>query len=435
MFGFLIPAAVTLSSLILLIKMRFFVFCSFFKIIGCMVRTLRARQARRSFLLALSGTLGVGNIVGVAVGILIGGAGSVFWLVISSFFSMILKYAEASLSSQTSLDKGYGIISLIHESYPKIGCHLSKIYAVFCIGLSFFMGAALQSSSVCSSVSRIVGLNGFIVGVFLCVFIIVAVVFKSRGIISAVSWLLPIASFLYMTLCCICIFKGINNLSAVLLNIIGSSFNFSSFGAGAFGYLIASGIKEGFSRGLLSNEAGAGTSTLAHGTNTVSSASNVGILGMGEVVVDTLIFCPLTALAILVNVPDGSVCSTGIELIMASLGKAFIGADGVLSVCIFVFAYATIICWFYYGNLAVKYVFGRGTVLFGIIYLASVLLGGVIGDVFAVKITDIILFCLTVITCTTLIKRSGSLVELSERSGLIKPHLKSQAKPSLHPRK
>ena len=419
MVGILISFVVLLSAIILLIRLRFFVFSSFAKLISRFVSELKSRQARRSFFLALSGTLGVGNIVGVAVGILAGGAGAVFWLVVSSLFSMVLKYAEASLSSQI-IGSDHGIISLIKSTCLNLGAVLSKLYAFLCILLSFFMGAMLQSSSVCTSLFSITGMSAIFIGVLLSFFVVIALVFKTSGIMRIVSWLLPIASVLYLLLCAICILKRLPYLPRVISDIIRCAFCIPSFSGGIIGFIVSSGLKEGFSRGLLSNEAGAGTSTLAHGTNRISSATGVGILGMGEVVVDTVIFCPATALAILVSIGDLSLYSSGVELIMASLGSAFRGADVVLSICIFVFAYATVICWFYYGALSVKYVFGKGVVVFAALYLVSVVLGSFVSDVLAVWVTDVLLLFLTVLTTATLIKRSGRLVELSERAGLLR---------------
>ena len=435
MVGILISFIVVVSSVILLVRLRFFLFLSFHKILALFCSAMRRREARYAFLLALSGTLGIGNIVGVAVGLIMGGAGSVFWIFISSFFSMVLKYAEASLSSQTGRKRGYGMISLIEKSYVKCGAFLSRIYAVLCILLSFIMGAVLQSSGVCSSVSEITGINIIVVGVLLCLCIVAAVSFKKIGIVKIVSWLVPIASILYLILCFWCILNGFNNLSNALSNIFHSAFKPTSFRGGIIGFIVSSGIKEGFSRGLLSNEAGAGTSTLAHGTNSVSSSAEAGVLGMGEVVIDTVVFCPLTALSILVSIPDVCAYNSGIGLILDSLGKTFEGAKILLSLCIFVFAYATVICWFYYGTLAVKYVFRRAGRAFSVLYILSVLLGAVIGDIFAVVLTDSVLLLLTIITSLTLIKCSDSLVELSEHDGLLKPRLKYRVKPSLHPQK
>jgi len=434
MFGLFVPVFVVVCSVILIVRLRFFLFTSFPRIFLFAYRSLGRVDARRSLFLALAGTLGVGNIVGVAVGIIVGGKGSVFWLILSSLFSMILKYSEASLTAQNSGDSRYGMISLIKNSYPVFGNFASCIYAFLCMLLSFFMGAMLQSSSVCMSVFEITGVSRYFIGIVLCILVFVAISFKKFGIIRVVSWLVPIASILYLALCLFSIFKGIHRLPKVIADIMRSAFSVSSIGGGLCGFALSSGIKEGFSRGLLSNEAGAGTSTLAHATNSACTPAEVGVLGMAEVIVDTVVFCPMTALAVLVNVSDISSYPSGISLIMDSLGGAFYGSGIVLSVCIFVFAYATVICWFYYGILSVDYVFGRGKLFFSVMYLIAVMLGSVVGDFVTVAITDVILLLLTISTSITLIKRSGALIELSERDGLIKTRLKCQAKPSLHPR-
>ena len=423
MVGILITVIVVVCSTFLSVKLRFLFFRSFGKIVRDITCSLKHKSVRRSFLLALSGTLGVGNVVGVAVGLICGGKGSVFWLVASAFISVVLKYSETSLSSCVECGRGCGMMALVRESHSRLGFVLSIVYAISCIGLSFVMGAMLQSSSVCASISRITGLNKIFIAVCLCLLVIAAVIFKSSGIIRAVSWILPIASVLYLSLCLVAIVSRFRFLAGVLLEVFASAFNFSAFGGGVFAFLISSGIKEGFSRGLLSNEAGAGTSSLGHGVNSVSSPASIGILGMGEVIADTVVFCPMTALAILVLINDVGAYTTGVELVLASVGAQFSGADVILSVCIFFFAYATVICWFYYGTLAVKYVFSRGVPLFSVLYIISIFLGAVLPDVFAVRVSDVLLLILTAITCVTLIKRSDSLVLLSERAGLIRPHL------------
>jgi len=330
MFGLFVPVFVVVCSVILIVRLRFFLFTSFPRIFLFAYRSLGRVDARRSLFLALAGTLGVGNIVGVAVGIIVGGKGSVFWLILSSLFSMILKYSEASLTAQNSGDSRYGMISLIKNSYPVFGNFASCIYAFLCMLLSFFMGAMLQSSSVCMSVFEITGVSRYFIGIVLCILVFVAISFKKFGIIRVVSWLVPIASILYLALCLFSIFKGIHRLPKVIADIMRSAFSVSSIGGGLCGFALSSGIKEGFSRGLLSNEAGAGTSTLAHATNSACTPAEVGVLGMAEVIVDTVVFCPMTALAVLVNVSDISSYPSGISLIMDSLGGAFYGSGIVL---------------------------------------------------------------------------------------------------------
>ena len=144
----LLPVLIISGGLFVIVRLRaFFVFHPI-RTVKATLTALGSREARTSLFLALAGTLGIGNIVGVAVGIATGGAGSVFWLIVSAVFASALKYAESPLASDMHAVASDGMMSVIRISFSRFGRPLSRMYALACVLLSLVMGAALQSSGV-----------------------------------------------------------------------------------------------------------------------------------------------------------------------------------------------------------------------------------------------------------------------------------------------
>ena len=143
---FLPPFLLVLGG-VFLFKLRFFFIRRPIRTAGRIIRVAREREARRSLFLALAGTLGVGNIVGVAYGIIAGGIGSIFWIFISAFFSGAIKYAESALAAIEREGNVGGMMYVMRRAFRRIGVPVSIIYAVLCLALSLFMGSALQSQS------------------------------------------------------------------------------------------------------------------------------------------------------------------------------------------------------------------------------------------------------------------------------------------------
>ena len=376
----------------------------------------KTNDALSSLTLALAGTLGVGNIVGVSVGICIGGAGTLFWLMLSAVFSAVIKYAEVTLSADAGTSNG--IIGVVKKSFPH-GKLLSLIYAALCLGLSIFMGARMQAEAIRVSAEWIGGGVADILAPFLILLTFVICLGGGKSIKKAVIVIIPFASLLYTGLCLSVIVPKISLLPQVLLACAKDAFTFRSATGGLLGFFISDAMREGFARGLLSNEAGAGTSSFAHTALPKNHAARAGIFGILEVLFDTLFLCALTGFTLLLGT-DGEL-SGGMSLLCnifsSNIGK---GANYALLFSVIAFALSTVICWYYYGKICLRYIFGnRGKLLFFIIFILSFSLGLYKEFHGLIFITDTLLFFLSVISVAAVIKNSDRVRTLSESVGLI----------------
>ncbi len=417
-FSSILPLVLTLGGGYMLIKLRFFHVLHPIRTFKELRHTLSDGECRKSLCLALAGTLGVGNIVGVAVGILVGGAGSVIWLLISSLFASILKYSESLLAADSS-HQGIGMMAAISYSFKRCGRMLSYIYAVLCILLSLFMGAALQTSSVAISAACTVDFPPTLISVVFSLVVCLTLVFFSSAVKRLTSFVIPVTTITYICFSVASVCVNIARVPHVISEICSSAFSAQGIIGGGAGFLFSRAVSEGFSRGLLSNEAGAGTSALAN-SECGGTPSGAGLLGVCEVLFDTVILCTLTAFVILCAVPDVTLYDSGAELVVAAFGQS-LGEYSVYvtTACIAFFALSTVICWYYYGVKCVRYVFQGGRGLFSVIFVGFVALGGFIAEGALILVCDIVLLGLSALSVLTVIKSSDRIKYLSELSGLL----------------
>lgn len=413
-----LPIAVTVIGGFLLIKLRaFFVFHPR-AVVRELKGALNTNGAVRSLCLALAGTLGVGNIIGVAVGLIVGGSGSIFWLAVSSLFALVLKYSEACISSDISGGDGGGMLLPLKRSFARFGTPLSYAYAFLSLVLAFFMGGALQSVGAVGALSASTGINIQYLSLIFALSSGVILLFLKRSLKSLTVVIIPLITSIYIALTLGVVMINFAKLPEIISQIFKSALDFKAMSGGAFGCVATLSVREGFSRGLLSNEAGAGTSSFAH-SEIPTTPTESGILGMCEVLFDTVILCPLTGIAILSVVQNPSDFKIGADLVVAafrlSLGSPF---ACIVSVCILLFAFSTVVCWFYYGRVCAEYLH-LSVIPYTVIFLSFLFFGSIIGEGFIVYVCDTVLLFLTTLTGAVLIKNSDRIKRLSELSGLL----------------
>ena len=369
-FSLVLPVLVTAVGLYLLIRLRFFFIIHPIRTLKEFIGGLDDREARRSFFLALAGTLGVGNIFGVSAGIMIGGAGSLFWLFISSFFAMIIKYAETLLVFDGNIERG-GMSALLGKVFGKAGKIISPTYAFFMLLLAFFMGSAMQSGALVDVAEQTLSIHPIITIFILVILLIPCLAGGTRKIENITEIVIPLTTIIYILMCLIVIFKNLSRIPCVINLIISSAFNFKSVIGGGISFLA---VREGFARGILSNEAGVGTSAMAHSRSKGRSPHVAGLFAMCEVIFDSTLLCMLTGIAILLAVPDISAFSTPMSLVSAAINSA-IGDFSIvlLPLVILAFAYATIICWYFYGRECASLYFPIIKKLYPYIFISFVL--------------------------------------------------------------
>lgn len=416
----LMPLIVTASGAYFLVRLRFFFLLHPKRCIKTAIENLKSDGAFSSFALALAGTLGIGNIVGVAVGISVGGSGAVFWLVLSSLFSAVIKYCEGAIS--VDLGEGKGMIGVVEKSFGRASFPLSRAYALLTLALAFTMGGALQSASIAQCARECFHVKGVLAAVFILLLLFFSVAGNYEKVKIIINILIPLTTIIYIFLCFATLIANFRNIDDAIISVFSSAFKAESVGGGALGFFLSKKIKEGYLRAILSNEAGAGTSSIAHSLNPSKNLASVGIMGMCEVLFDTVILCGLTALALLVSVDDFSAFS-GVGAVLSGIGSVF-GAvsEYLVFVCIFAFAFSTLICWYFYGNFVFRILFlGKGGIVFSSLFFISVFLGACRGGDFLITVSDVILLLLSFISLASLMKNSDRVVALSENYGIISP--------------
>lgn len=415
LFSFLLPMIIVFGGVYLLIKLKFFLFLHPKRCLGAFFRELSVPGSRRALTLALAGTLGVGNIFGVAAGIMLGGAGSVFWLVLSSLFSMIIKYAETTISLDM---KGYGsggMQSILLKVFGKNGKFLASAYAVLCLLLSLFMGSAIQSAAVVDVAERVLKISPA-VSIPVLIFLLYFAVRRGAERIERVTELvIPITMLIYVLMCLSVIFLRLDYLPGIVNMIITEAISPLAVAGGGVGFLFSRAFYEGFARGILSNEAGAGTSSMAHSRSDKRDAAVGGLFGASEVFFDTVVLCPLTALTILLAVNNPSSCPTPMSLVSSAFISVLGDFSGILLLfSVFAFAYSTIVCWYYYGSVCLEFLFGKGyNKIFFCLFSIFAILGAIMGDTYLLGVTDTVIFFMTLITMALLVKSSGRVRELT----------------------
>lgn len=410
--SFLLPILVASVGLYLLIKLRFFFVLHPSKTMRGFVSALGDRGARRSFCLALAGTLGVGNIFGVAAGIMIGGAGSLFWLLVSSLFAMIIKYAETLLTFESGAPKG-GMAEVIRCALKRCGRFFAPLYAALTLILSLFIGSAMQSVAVLDVAETALAINPMIGAVILIILLLPCLVGGDEKIESITEIIIPLTTIIYILMCFGVIFLNFNRFVEVIKFIISSAFNFKS----ALGGVSFIAIKEGFARGILSNESGAGTSAMAHSNHQERTPHIAGLFAMCEVVFDSIILCMLTGFTILLSVEDISAFNSPMSLVSAAFATS-LGSFSVyiLLILVFAFAYSTLVCWYFYGTRCSNLYFRKIKPIYPFLFLFFVVISRLIDSKTVIYITDFLLLIMTAITLSVIIKRSNEIAEISHKA-------------------
>lgn len=335
----------------------------------------------QSLCTALAGTLGTGNIAGVATAITAGGAGAIFWMWISSIFGMMTNFAEKTLGILYRYKGEDGEWVGGPMVYMERGLHakgLAISFAFLCILASFGMGNMTQAHSVSEAIQVSFGGNELVIGVILSVLLALVILGGIGRIASVTEKLIPIVAIGY-TVGSVCVLiRCHENILPAFFSIIEGAFSVKAVGGGVLGYGMKKAIMVGISRGIFSNEAGLGSSVIVHSASNVKSPVIQGFWGIQEVFLDTIVMCTLTALVILTSgVYDGTKEIDGMMLTTKAFAVVFGSRGGrFISVAVVIFGFATLIGWSYYGVKCVEYLFGKKwTVLYQGIYCGVTVIG------------------------------------------------------------
>ena len=352
---------------------------------------------------ALSGTVGLGNIAGVAVAVSLGGPGATFWMILAGLLGMSSKFVECTLGvkyrneyTDGSVSGGpmYYLSKGLAERSDKLkilGKVLAVMFAVFCIGGSFGGGNMFQANQSFKQVLAVTGGDaswladkGWLFGVVMAALVGLVIIGGIRGIARVTSKIVPFMAVVYVTAGLVIIFTHLSELPAAFSSILNGAFSPEGIAGGVIGVLF-----QGFKRAAFSNEAGVGSAAIAHSAVRTNRPVTEGIVALYEPFVDTVVVCTITALVIIITGTwDPSVDpSQGVALTSAAFESTISWFPWVLTVAVVLFAFSTMISWSYYGLKAWTYLFGESMItdvaykvlfLFFVIVGSSMQLGSVI---------------------------------------------------------
>lgn len=358
---------------------------------------------------AVSGTVGNGNIAGVALAIALGGPGATFWMVVCGLLGMSTKFVECTLGVQYRDVDENGVVyggpmyyiskGLKERGFEMIGKIAAVIFAIFCIGGSFGGGNAAQSNQATVVLKDLLGLQspatGAIIGVILAILVGIIIIGGIKRIATVTEKVVPFMAVLYVAACLYIIFSNFSLIDDAFSLIYREAFNPTAIGVGGFiGVLLV-----GFKRAAFSNEAGAGSASIAHSAVKTKYSASEGLVALLEPFIDTVVICTMTALVIIIfnfggdatgatifqygGDGAGAVLIDGVSYEGAGITQkafaAYIPYSNVfLTIAVVLFAVSTMISWSYYGLQSWKYLFGRGRtadMVYKILFLIFVVIG------------------------------------------------------------
>ncbi len=388
---------------------------------GMLQKSGNGTSPLRALTLALAGTLGVGNLVGVASAIWYGGAGAVFWMWVSAFVAMALKYAEVVLAvshrrTDTEGNHRGGAMYYISDCFDKLGCaglgkFLAAAFAALCVLDGLSMGCVIQTNAIGGVFEGICGIPPVLTGAVLCVATLVIMLGGSARIMKATDFLVPIMTGGFMILSLAVLLLRAPLIPSALKSIFSAVFDLRSALGGVGGFAVARALRYGAMRGLVSNEAGCGTAPIAHACADTDHPAKQGFWGIFEVFTDTLVLCSMTALVILVSYDKVQMYGDNSIMMTVRAYTEVLGAWSGYFLCaaVLFFGFATVVCWGHYALEALSYLTQSRGVRTGFICVFS--LGAAVGTVAAPtalwQIADLAIGAMTLINLAVLLLMQG----------------------------
>lgn len=337
---------------------------------------------------ALSATIGLGNIAGVAVAIGTGGPGALLWMIITAIFGMSSKLASCTLAIMYREIQPDGRVTggpmyylekgLSTKGYAKLGRLLAILFAILCIGGSLGGGNMFQSNQTLEALGTV---NPFfseynwIIGFLLACLVGAVIIGGIHRIAEVTSRIVPTMCLVYVTSAIFIIISNIARVPEMIQLIFTQAFSGDAIYGGVLGVMII-----GITRAAFSNEAGIGSAAIAHSAAKTEEAAREGIVSMVGPFIDTVVICSMTALVVLLTgaYNDPELAGKGTAMTASAFGSAIPGAQVVLAVVVCLFAYSTMISWEYYGERAWEYLFGnKSLIVFRLIFVVFVFIGSV----------------------------------------------------------
>ncbi|MBQ0768015.1 MAG: alanine:cation symporter family protein [Bizionia sp.] len=364
---------------------------------------------------AVSATVGLGNIAGVAIALTIGGPGATFWMIIAGLFGMSSKFVECTLGVKYREVAEDGTVyggpmsylknGLKEKGFAKLGKVLAVIFAIMCVGGSFGGGNMFQVNQAFKLVEYVTGGedsilygNAWVFGLIMSVFVGIVILGGIKKIASVTDKLVPLMVIVYLLAILTILGLNYSKIPEAFTAIWQGAFNPSSMAGGLVGVII-----QGFRRAAISNEAGIGSSAIAHSAVKTNYPASEGLVALLEPFIDTVVVCTMTALVLIIT---GQV-STGMEinfeqgvlLTASALESGVSWFPNVLAVAVVLFAFSSMITWSYYGYQSWSFLFGRGKKIeytYKILFCVCTVIGSAVSLSSVINFSDAMVFAMLI---------------------------------------
>ena len=356
---------------------------------------------------ALSATVGLGNIAGVAIAISIGGPGATFWMVLAGLLGMSSKFTECTLGQQYREVRPDGRImggameylskGLAEKGMPRFGMVLAVLFSILCIGGSIGGGNSFQVNQSLNAVQETIPFladNRWVYGLVMVFLVGLVIIGGIRRIANVADKIVPLMAVVYVAAALAILGMNFGRIPWAFGEIFRGAFTPMAGYGGLIGVMVV-----GFQRAAFSNEAGAGSAAIAHSAARTPYPVREGIVALLEPFIDTVVICTMTALVIVItgayNNPEYEAirqASQGATLTSRAMGEQLVFFPYVLSFAVFLFAYSTMISWSYYGERCWAWIFGDGsTRIYQVLFLAFTFLGSVITSTNVLNFGDLMI--------------------------------------------
>lgn len=333
----------------------------------------------QALMTAMSATIGMGNIAGVATAVSIGGPGAVFWMWVTALFGMATKYSEAILAVKfrtygTNGEYSGGPMYYLEHGLGKKW--LAILFAIFGTTASFGIGNMVQSNSVAEAMKINFSVSPVVTGIGMALFIAVVILGGVKKIGKVTGFFVPIKAFFYIIAGLIIIFYHIDQIPKAFQLIFSGAFQGTAAAGGFAGATITSAIQIGMARGVFANEAGLGSAPIAAAAAKTDSPAKQALVSMTGTFLDTFVVCTITGL-VLITTGAWNSGKTGVEATTFAFQSVFGNAGSmILGIAIILFAYSTMLGWSYYGEKCVEYLMGFHAVrYYRLIFVSMILIG------------------------------------------------------------
>jgi AGCS family alanine or glycine:cation symporter len=362
---------------------------------------------------ALSGTVGLGNIAGVAIAISVGGPGATFWMILAGFLGMSSKFVECTLAVMYRKENPNGTVSggpmyyisrgFAEKNMPGLGRVLAFAFAVMCIIGALGAGNMFQSNQAFQQVVNVTGGatsvladKGWLFGLVLAFLVAIVIIGGIKSIARVTGKLVPFMAIIYVFAALVIILMNYEKVPGAIAAIFTGAFSPEGVTGGFIGVLV-----QGFRRAAFSNEAGVGTAPIAHAAVRTKEPVTQGLVSLLEPFIDTVVICTMTALVIVVTgMYVDTAGMSGVELTSKAFSSAFPWFRYVLTLAVILFAYSTMISWSYYGTKAWTYLFGEtrnAEITYKAIFCLFIVLGSTMNLSSVVDFSDAMIFAMALV--------------------------------------